>query len=84
MNRTDELTPERLPEEQPVELSLRPRRLSEFIGQEKARANLSVFIEAARGELALCGGDDHFVKMRVVSHTGTELNVEFVAYAYTF
>jgi Holliday junction DNA helicase RuvB len=25
-----------------------PQRLSEFIGQEQARANLSVFIEAAR------------------------------------
>src|SRR5665213_1184078 len=32
-----------------VDASLRPQRLSEFIGQEKARANLSVFIEAARG-----------------------------------
>jgi len=31
-----------------VDASLRPLRLSEFIGQEKARANLSVFIEAAR------------------------------------
>jgi holliday junction DNA helicase RuvB len=28
--------------------SLRPQRLSEFIGQEQARANLSVFIAAAR------------------------------------
>lgn len=52
MNRTDELTPERLPEEQPVELSLRPRRLPEFIGQEKLKQNLSVFLQAAlqRGE----------------------------------
>src|SRR5689334_17350566 len=33
--------------EDDAELSLRPQRLSEFIGQEKARANLSVFIEAA-------------------------------------
>src|SRR5450432_240194 len=31
-----------------VDASLRPQRLSEFVGQEKARANLSVFIEAAR------------------------------------
>jgi Holliday junction DNA helicase RuvB len=31
-----------------ADASLRPHRLSEFIGQEKARANLSVFIEAAR------------------------------------
>src|SRR5499427_3858613 len=31
-----------------VDASLRPRQLSEFIGQEQARANLKVFIEAAR------------------------------------
>jgi len=31
-----------------VETSLRPLRLNEFIGQQQARANLSVFIEAAR------------------------------------
>jgi holliday junction DNA helicase RuvB len=31
-----------------VDASLRPQRLTEFIGQEQARANLSVFIEAAR------------------------------------
>ena len=31
-----------------LDASLRPQRLSEFIGQDKARANLSVFIEAAR------------------------------------
>ncbi len=30
-----------------VDASLRPQRLIEFIGQEKARANLAVFIEAA-------------------------------------
>jgi Holliday junction DNA helicase RuvB len=34
--------------EDDVDASLRPQRLSEFVGQEKARANLSVFIEAAR------------------------------------
>jgi Holliday junction DNA helicase RuvB len=31
-----------------ADISLRPQRLADFIGQEKARANLSVFIEAAR------------------------------------
>lgn len=30
------------------EVSLRPRRFEEYVGQEKARANLSVFIEAAK------------------------------------
>jgi holliday junction DNA helicase RuvB len=31
-----------------TEASLRPQRLDEFVGQEQARANLKVFIEAAR------------------------------------
>jgi Holliday junction DNA helicase RuvB len=31
-----------------AEASLRPQRLAEFIGQQQARANLAVFIEAAR------------------------------------
>jgi len=41
------LSPERR-EEDIAEASLRPQRLSEFIGQEKPCANLKVFIEAAR------------------------------------
>jgi holliday junction DNA helicase RuvB len=41
------VAPERR-EEEVAESSLRPLRLSEFIGQEQARKNLSVFIEAAR------------------------------------
>jgi Holliday junction DNA helicase RuvB len=41
------VSPERRDEDQ-AEASLRPRRLAEFIGQEKACSNLKVFIEAAR------------------------------------
>jgi holliday junction DNA helicase RuvB len=41
------ITPERR-EEDTAEASLRPQRLAEFIGQEQARRNLGVFIEAAR------------------------------------
>src|SRR6202165_5485637 len=41
------VSPERR-EEDTAEASLRPHRLAEFIGQEKARSNLAVFIEAAR------------------------------------
>src|SRR3979411_3054978 len=41
------VTPERR-DDDVVEASLRPQRLSEFIGQEQARANLAVFIAAAR------------------------------------
>ncbi|MPZ40154.1 MAG: Holliday junction branch migration DNA helicase RuvB [Rhizobiales bacterium] len=35
-------------EDDAADASLRPQRLSEFIGQQQARANLGVFIEAAR------------------------------------
>ena len=42
-------TPEELPEEGPVELSLRPQRLSEFIGQQKVKESLRIYIDAARG-----------------------------------
>lgn len=40
------------PEDDAVEHTLRPRRLDEFIGQEKLKENLRIFIEAAlaRGE----------------------------------
>ncbi len=41
------VTPERR-DEDAAEATLRPQRLSEFIGQEQARKNLRVFIEAAR------------------------------------
>jgi Holliday junction DNA helicase RuvB len=37
-----------LPEEEPQELSLRPRRLSEYINQENVKANLEIAIKAAR------------------------------------
>ena len=37
------------PDEEPVELSLRPRTLREYIGQDKVKDNLAIFIEAARG-----------------------------------
>ena len=39
-------------EDEPVEKSLRPQSLDEYIGQEKVKENLAVFIEAAkkRGE----------------------------------
>lgn len=37
------------PDESPAELSLRPRNLDEYIGQDEMRRNLRVFIEAAKG-----------------------------------
>jgi holliday junction DNA helicase RuvB len=41
-------TPEALTEDRGVEPSLRPARLSEFVGQEKVREALSIAIQAAR------------------------------------
>ncbi|NOZ93917.1 MAG: Holliday junction branch migration DNA helicase RuvB [Acidobacteria bacterium] len=44
----DVLRPEAAPDEGRFEESLRPRALSEFVGQSQLRANLAVFITAAR------------------------------------
>ena len=46
--RTEITTPEILPQEAVSEVSLRPRRLSGFIGQEKLKEALEITIEAAR------------------------------------
>ncbi len=52
MSRAEITTPEVMADETVVELSLRPQRLEEFIGQEKVKANLQLAIDAAlaRGE----------------------------------
>ena len=44
--------PEFSPEDTDIEFSLRPKRLNEYIGQDKVKENMSVFIKAAkdRGE----------------------------------
>lgn len=42
------LDPEEIPEDFDVENPLRPRTLAEYVGQEKAKENLSVFIKAAK------------------------------------
>src|SRR5438874_8330578 len=42
------VSPKMSEEEQAIEGSLRPRRLSEYIGQEKIKGNLSILLEAAR------------------------------------
>ena len=52
MSRAEITTPEVLADESVVELSLRPQRLAEFIGQHKVKENLRLAIDAAlaRGE----------------------------------
>ncbi len=46
--KTDTLSPEPLQEEINYEISLRPRYIDEFIGQEKIKENLKVFISATK------------------------------------
>jgi Holliday junction DNA helicase RuvB len=42
------VNPAARPEDDPLERSLRPRRLAEYIGQDRVKARLSVIVEAAR------------------------------------
>jgi Holliday junction DNA helicase RuvB len=42
------ISPTNLPEDAAVEVNLRPRRLTEYVGQERIKENLGVFIQAAR------------------------------------
>jgi Holliday junction DNA helicase RuvB len=47
MSRAEITTPEVLGDESVVELSLRPQRLAEFIGQQKVKDSLRIYIDAA-------------------------------------
>jgi Holliday junction DNA helicase RuvB len=69
-------------EEDAAELKLRPQRLSEFIGQQQARANLSVFIEAARSrnealDHVLLVGPPGLGKTTLAQIVSRELGVNF-------
>jgi Holliday junction DNA helicase RuvB len=46
--KSDVINPNILTDEQEFDISLRPKDLGEFVGQEKVKENLSIFIEAAR------------------------------------
>jgi Holliday junction DNA helicase RuvB len=48
MRHQSEMDPQRLPDDGWNEMSLRPRRLAEFIGQDQLKSNLSVFLKAAQ------------------------------------
>jgi Holliday junction DNA helicase RuvB len=48
VSRTEITTPEALPDENSAEVSLRPSRLGEFVGQEQVKENLQIAIDAAR------------------------------------
>jgi holliday junction DNA helicase RuvB len=77
------VTPERR-EEDTAEVSLRPQKLAEFIGQQQARANLSVFIEAARArrealDHVLFVGPPGLGKTTLAQIVARELGVNFRA-----
>ena len=75
------VSPERR-DEDTAEATLRPQKLAEFIGQEQARANLSVFIEAARArnealDHALFVGPPGLGKTTLAQIVARELGVSF-------
>ena len=67
-----------------VDASLRPQKLAEFIGQEKARANLKIFIDAARArnealDHVLFVGPPGLGKTTLAQIVARELGVNFRA-----
>jgi len=77
------VSPERR-DEDAAEASLRPQKLVEFIGQEQARANLSVFIAAARArkealDHVLFVGPPGLGKTTLAQIVARELGVNFRA-----
>ncbi|HEX3039823.1 MAG TPA: Holliday junction branch migration DNA helicase RuvB [Caproiciproducens sp.] len=76
------VAPEYVPEDAEVENPLRPKVLSEYIGQDKVKENLSVFIEAAKQrkeslDHVLLYGPPGLGKTTLAGIIANELNVNF-------
>jgi Holliday junction DNA helicase RuvB len=75
--------PMALPAEDDLDRSLRPKRLEDFVGQERVKEQLAVFIEAARGrgealDHVLLAGPPGLGKTSLAQIVASELGVEFV------
>ncbi|MCA9664981.1 MAG: Holliday junction branch migration DNA helicase RuvB [Myxococcales bacterium] len=79
--RSEHLSPQATPAEGPLEVTLRPQRLEEFVGQQRLKDNLRVYITAARqraGALdhVLLAGPPGLGKTTLAHIMGNELGVE--------
>jgi len=82
MTKPDRLVAAETREDDSGENSLRPLTLGDFIGQDQARANLKVFIDAARGrnealDHVLLAGPPGLGKTTMAQIVARELGVNF-------